>query len=232
MKAKRRDHFELHTDGSSLPTNPGNLGAGYILRNGHGRQIEARGCFCGKGSCNQAEYEALVLGVEAALRHGARRLDILSDSMLIVRQIQRRWKVKAPGLKSYHAKALVLLGRLRYWRIAWIPREQNRAADILAGNASKFKRDVDYGGLGILGGADDGRDVACQALQEPERRESVRRAVKDYFRGKGRNGKRRRRKPKPSGTICDERDASHAEATAGVYRERMRQKQLRTMNMV
>ena len=137
MKASDRNHFELRTDGSSQPSNPGFIAGGYILSDVRGRRVEAKGVYGGRGTCNEGEYLGVIHGVQAALRHGADSLDIFADSMLIVQQIQGKWRVKAEHLREYHTRALVLLGQLRSWSIRWIPREKNQQADTLANNAAR-----------------------------------------------------------------------------------------------
>ena len=72
-----------------------------------------------------AEYQALIAGVEMALDRGVRRLAIFSDSELIVRQIEGRYKVKNDGLRPFHQDAKSLLSRLEEYEIRSIPRESN-----------------------------------------------------------------------------------------------------------
>lgn len=79
---------------------------------------------------NIAEYRGVILAIEYALELGVRRLDIRSDSTLIVEQIEGRWKTQDAHLKR-------LLGIVRDLRenldfsINWIPRRENKRADKL-----------------------------------------------------------------------------------------------------
>ncbi|CAN5648871.1 hypothetical protein BH23CHL8_BH23CHL8_18720 [soil metagenome] len=81
---------------------------------------------------NVAEYTALLLALQEALRLGAEEVDVRLDSLLIVQQLAGRWRVKDARLKVLHAEAMALLGRLRSWRASHEPRATNRAADALA----------------------------------------------------------------------------------------------------
>jgi ribonuclease H / adenosylcobalamin/alpha-ribazole phosphatase len=81
---------------------------------------------------NVAEYAALVLALRRAHQMGAREVDLRLDSMLIVEQLNGRWRVKDVKLKGLYAEARELLGEFRAWRARHEPRARNRAADALA----------------------------------------------------------------------------------------------------
>jgi probable phosphoglycerate mutase len=49
-------------------------------------------------------------------------VNVLSDSKLVVEQINGRWKVRHEGLRPLHREALQLLGRFGTWRLTWQPR--------------------------------------------------------------------------------------------------------------
>ena len=60
---------------------------------------------------------------------------MFSDSELLVRQIEGRYRVKHPGLQPLHREAQSLLARFARSRVAHVPREKNREADALANRA-------------------------------------------------------------------------------------------------
>ena len=60
---------------------------------------------------------------------------MFSDSELLVRQIEGRYRVKHPGLQPLHREAQGLLARFAKARVAHVPREKNREADALANRA-------------------------------------------------------------------------------------------------
>ena len=81
---------------------------------------------------NYAEYTAVVLALEKALALGAREVELVLDSQLVVEQLSGRWKVKHPAIKPLVARAHALLARLNRWSVRHERRESNRAADALA----------------------------------------------------------------------------------------------------
>jgi ribonuclease HI len=88
-----------------------------------------------QGTHNTAEYEALILGLRLALKHGARRVVVMGDSTLVVKQIKGEWKTKNQTLRPLRAQAVELLERFESARVKWIPREENQRADKLGRHA-------------------------------------------------------------------------------------------------
>ncbi len=81
---------------------------------------------------NYAEYTGVILALERALALGAREVDLILDSKLIVEQLSGRWKVKHPAIKPLAARAHALLAQLERWSIRHERRESNRQADAMA----------------------------------------------------------------------------------------------------
>src|SRR5207247_11375656 len=88
-----------------------------------------------KSTNHYAEYCALVRGLDYALNHGCGRLEVYSDSQLMVRQIQGSYRVKNVNLQALHRKASELIRLFDKFAIHHIPREKNRQADALANKA-------------------------------------------------------------------------------------------------
>lgn len=124
-------HLIINADGGSRG-NPGPAGAGAVLYDQDGQEVAALSKYLGKATNNVAEYEALILGLAKASELGAGQVSIKMDSELVVRQIQGRYKVKAPGLKPLYAKAKRLLQDFDKMTILHIPRAENSRADELA----------------------------------------------------------------------------------------------------
>jgi ribonuclease HI/probable phosphoglycerate mutase len=122
---------QLFTDGASRG-NPGQAGAGATLLDSSGQEISGRSLYLGQCTNNVAEYRALILGLETAIEFGCSQLAIFLDSQLIVRQLQGQYKVKHPDLKPLFAEVKSLLKGINKWKIAHVPREQNKRADELA----------------------------------------------------------------------------------------------------
>lgn len=81
---------------------------------------------------NYAEYNGVILALEKARTLGARDVELILDSLLIVEQLSGRWKVKHPAIRPLAAQAHGLLAGFETWSIRHERRESNRAADALA----------------------------------------------------------------------------------------------------
>ena len=60
---------------------------------------------------------------------------VRGDSQLIVNQVNRVWQVKEPHLWELCVQACELISRSQIAKLKWVPREQNRHADRLSGEA-------------------------------------------------------------------------------------------------
>jgi probable phosphoglycerate mutase len=81
---------------------------------------------------NYAEYSGVILALERALTLGARQVELVLDSMLIVEQLSGRWKVKHPAIRPLASRAMELLRQFDQWSIRHEPRENNAQADAMA----------------------------------------------------------------------------------------------------
>ena len=120
----------IHIDGAARD-NPGPAGIGIIARDGH-KTIFEIGEYIGKTTNNVAEYSALIRGLEEILIKGLKEAHFISDSELIVRQINGEYKVKDENLKVLFLKAKALISKMSKFSIKHIKREHNKEADALA----------------------------------------------------------------------------------------------------
>jgi ribonuclease HI len=81
---------------------------------------------------NYAEYTGVILALETALSYGARDVELVLDSMLIVEQLSGRWKIKHPLIRPLAARAMELLRQFDHWSLRHERRENNVQADALA----------------------------------------------------------------------------------------------------
>jgi ribonuclease HI len=88
---------------------------------------------------NEAEYEAAILGLELAQRLGADEVEIVTDSQVVVQQMQGRSRVNSSGLQRLHREACVAVRPFRRVRFRHVKREENRLADALASEALEGK---------------------------------------------------------------------------------------------
>lgn len=124
----------VHTaniDGASRG-NPGPASYAVILRDPNGKVVLELAKKLGRDTNNVAEYYALLAALDYAVTHGIKALRIRSDSELLVRQMQGRYKVKSADLKPLHERATKFSRQLQYFVIEHVPREMNREADELA----------------------------------------------------------------------------------------------------
>ena len=133
----------LYVDGASRG-NPGPAGAGAVLYDPLG-QVQKRGSrFLGRATNNVAEYQGLLLGLALAREKGARRLQILADSELMVHQLNGRYRVRNPGLLPLWQAATKALEEFDAWSISHVDRSLNAEADRLASQAIDQARQGSY----------------------------------------------------------------------------------------
>ncbi|MGH9717446.1 MAG: reverse transcriptase-like protein [Candidatus Acidiferrales bacterium] len=121
-------------DGASRG-NPGPAAYAVVLRDPNGDVILELGKRLGRDTNNVAEYYALLAALDYTISSGIKALRIRSDSELLVRQMQGRYKVKSPDLKPLHERALKMARQLNYFTIEHVRREFNCDADALANAA-------------------------------------------------------------------------------------------------
>lgn len=126
--------LRLHVDGASRG-NPGEAGFGVQVTQPDGERVAELYGYLGRATNNVAEYQGLLHALRWALAHQALRVEVFSDSELLVRQMQGRYRVRNAGLLPLHREARTLLARFEAARIAHVPRERNREADALANRA-------------------------------------------------------------------------------------------------
>jgi len=118
-------------DGASRG-NPGPAAYAVVIRDPAGHVVLELAKRLGRETNNVAEYYALLAALDYAASNGISALRIRSDSELLVRQMQGRYKVKSTDLKPLHERAQKLSRQLGYFAIEHVRREQNRDADALA----------------------------------------------------------------------------------------------------
>jgi ribonuclease HI len=124
----------LSTDGGARG-NPGPAAFGYVIETDDGHVLAAHGERIGRATNNVAEYRGLVAGMAKAAELGVRELDVVSDSELLVKQMQGEYKVKNAALRELWEEASDLerkFGRVRYTAVR---REHNELADRLVNEA-------------------------------------------------------------------------------------------------
>jgi ribonuclease HI/ADP-ribose pyrophosphatase YjhB (NUDIX family) len=122
------DAATIYTDGGSRG-NPGPSGIGYYIVGADGREIKRGGEFLGMSNSRLAEYYALKEGLEQAIELGLKRVNFMSDSLMMVNQLNGVYQVKNMDLMQVYSDVLGLLSKLDSYSFTHIPREQNKEAD-------------------------------------------------------------------------------------------------------
>jgi probable phosphoglycerate mutase len=126
--------FTAHCDGGSRG-NPGPSGYGAVIEDAGGQVVARLSRFLGVQTNNYAEYSGLLAVLEWAIGNGTKRLRVVSDSELMVKQMKGLYKVKSPGLIPLWQEAKRLAGRLDGFEMRHTLRGGNKEADRLANEA-------------------------------------------------------------------------------------------------
>jgi len=102
------------------------------LKTPAGEVIATDAGFLGHTTNNVAEYRALLRGLEIALEHGVKELEVRADSELLIKQLLGKYRVKAEGLRPLFEQARKLLARFEAVKLVHVRREHNGEADRLA----------------------------------------------------------------------------------------------------
>lgn len=147
---------DIYTDGGARG-NPGPAGIGVVILRGYvfpepsstavggvppvgGRRVTddvlwEHGEYIGSTTNNQAEYRALIRGLEKAKELGAVEVRCFLDSELLVKQLNREYRVRDQGLAPLFMKAWNLAQSFQRISFTHIPREKNKRADALVNRA-------------------------------------------------------------------------------------------------
>lgn len=137
-----RNEVIAYIDGGSRG-NPGPAAAGFTLTDHAGTQLQAKAFFIGQATNNVAEYTGIIKALEAAKQIGAERITVFSDSELLVKQLNGKYKVKSELIRPLFRQAVDLLGEFESWKVQHIVREKNKETDRLVNQALNLERDVD-----------------------------------------------------------------------------------------
>lgn len=124
----------LYADGASRG-NPGPAAIGFVLYDGSGLPVAEIGGVIGETTNNVAEYRALIAGLQLALERDVTSIEVRLDSLLLVKQVNGLYRVKAKHLKPLHREAVKLLEQFDEAMVGHVPREENTVADALANEA-------------------------------------------------------------------------------------------------
>ncbi|XP_064941351.1 uncharacterized protein LOC135594768 [Musa acuminata AAA Group] len=128
-----RETWTLHVDGSA---NAKGAGAGLVLVTPDGRSIERSFRFGFRATNNEAEYEALLAGLQLALKMRVTDIRVITDSQLVARQLDGGYESRDPTMAKYLAQVKSLATKFAHFELSNVPRSENQRADTLAKWAS------------------------------------------------------------------------------------------------
>jgi ribonuclease HI len=137
--APKRGFYVLKTDGGVTAERgqaAGLAAIGVVLKDHDYRDVDELSKQIGWArNHHEAEYKALIAGLELARGHGIDRIRVFSDSALVVNTVNGDWNLQPEHLKDLCAKACLLVKEFVDIQLSWVPREMNLEADTLASRA-------------------------------------------------------------------------------------------------
>ena len=133
-KTTNLTEVKMYTDGGSRG-NPGPSASGFAIMDMDGHIVVKKGVYLGITTNNQAEYQALKLGLEEAKKLGAREVHVYMDSLLVVNQMLGIFKVKNRDLWPIHAAIKDNVATFKHVSFTHVPRELNKIADAAVNEA-------------------------------------------------------------------------------------------------
>jgi ribonuclease HI len=134
--------IEVYFDGLCQPINPGGISCYAFIVKSDGRIIHsdygvAARPFSDESTNNVAEYTALAKALQWLLANNfnSNKVEVKSDSQLVVNQLTGDYKVKARRILPLFKQVLFLKTKFQDIQIIWIPRDKNREADRLTNKA-------------------------------------------------------------------------------------------------
>jgi len=123
--------FIIYTDGGSRG-NPGPAGIGVVIYDENKKVVSEVSEFLGVATNNQAEYKAVIAALKKVKELGGEELDFYLDSELVVKQLNREYKVKHQELAPLFLEIYNLSLSFKKITYTHVRREFNKEADKLA----------------------------------------------------------------------------------------------------
>lgn len=120
----------IYTDGGSRG-NPGPAASAAVIQSEDGQPLATITKYLGTTTNNQAEYTAIILGLQKAQKLGAREVEVLLDSELAERQLNGQYKVKNPEIAKRFLEVKNLCQSFSQVKFRHVRRENNQEADAL-----------------------------------------------------------------------------------------------------
>lgn len=151
INSEKKNRWELKVDGAS---NAKGAGLGIVLTDPKGEIIEQAVRLMFPALNNEAEYEAVMVGLGMARAMGVKELSVYSDFRLVVNQLNKEYEAKDERMTAYMHKVWELVADFTSVEFKRFVRDQNRHADGLAALAAALETDTP-------------RTINVEVLQEP-----------------------------------------------------------------
>jgi ribonuclease HI len=133
----------LRFDGGASPTNPGPCAGAYVIFKEDGKVLAEGGEFIESGTNNHGEYTGLICGLRKCKELGIDSIHIEGDSLLVISQVCKKWKVKSQTMMILLDEVNELLDSFINVGLRHIYREYNKYADELSDKTIKMKKSWD-----------------------------------------------------------------------------------------
>jgi ribonuclease HI len=127
----------IYADGAARG-NPGPASIGVVIKDESDDKVAEISNHIGTATNNQAEYLAIIAGLEKVISLGYKNVIVKADSELVIMQINGLYKIRNTALRPLYQKVVQLTGSLENVLLTYIPREQNADADALANRALDY----------------------------------------------------------------------------------------------
>lgn len=124
---------KIFCDGASR-SNPGDASIGVSISL-DGKEIHTISRKIGIATNNEAEYQALIDGLNYCIENSIKEIEVFLDSNLVVEQVNKNFKVKAGNLKALNSQVENMIKEFEYIEFKHVYREENKRADQLANMA-------------------------------------------------------------------------------------------------
>jgi len=156
--------WTLFFDGSTYDRE---AGIGIVLISPQGMKYEFSLPIVATSTNNQAEYQALIKGLELVKEVHADVVEIFRDSMLVINQLAGSYECRSEVLITYYEKSIQLLREFKDFRLEHVPRLHNEEANQLAQHASGYQPILNT--LSTIG-TDDWRKEIIDYLRDPSKK--------------------------------------------------------------
>lgn len=126
--SKKQGSLKIFTDGGSRG-NPGPSASGFVIFDEKEEIIEEGGEYLGVTTNNQAEYQAVKLAMQFAIKYDPNEVHFFIDSLLVVNQMKGVYKIKNRDLWPIHSDIKKLAENFDKVTYTHVRRELNKLAD-------------------------------------------------------------------------------------------------------